>query len=226
MKIDLHVHTNWGSSDSGLSPEELVMTAKEVGLDAICVTEHGTVWGESKLDEYSNDSDLLIIPGMEVATDLGHITVFGLEGYGSGIHIADTLRRAVDAVDGFMIAAHPFRRMFDDPRISGWEKQYDIDEASNLKIFSLVDEMEVVNGANNLKENLFALEVTDRLGWIGVGGSDSHSTTGFGAGGIVLDTKINNVREFITAMKDKAYYPVANLNRNNDVPFRELSDRK
>ena len=43
---------------------------------------------------------------------------------------------------------------------------------------------------------------------------------------IVLDTKINNVREFITAMKDKAYYPVANLNKNNDVPFRELNDRK
>ena len=64
VKIDLHVHTNWGSSDSGLSPQELVTEAKNVGLDAVCVTEHGTVWSQSKVDEMAEESEVLIIPSI------------------------------------------------------------------------------------------------------------------------------------------------------------------
>lgn len=220
VKIDLHVHTNWGSSDSGLSPQELVTEAKNVGLDAVCVTEHGTVWSQSKVDEMAEESEVLIIPGMEVTTDLGHITVFGLNGYGSGMHKAETLKRAVDAVDGFMIAAHPFRRMFDDPRISGWDMIYTAEQAAELRIFSLVDEMEVVNGANNLRENLFALEVADLLGWTGVGGSDSHSTNGLGAGGIVVENTFKDVRSFIDQLRSGKYYPSADMHKFGSRPFR------
>ncbi len=220
VKIDLHVHTNWGSSDSGLSPQELLTEAENVGLDVVCVTEHGTLWSQSKVDELAEKSEVVIIPGMEVTTDLGHVTVFGLHGYGSGMHKAETLKRAVDAVDGFMIAAHPFRRMFDDPRISGWDMIYTAEQAAELRIFSLVDEMEVVNGANNLRENLFALEVADLLGWTGVGGSDSHSTSGLGAGGIVMKNTFKDVQSFIDQLRSGKYYPSADMHKFGSRPFR------
>ena len=45
MLIDLHVHTNISSRCSSLMPEELVDKARELGLDAVCVTEHGTFAG-------------------------------------------------------------------------------------------------------------------------------------------------------------------------------------
>ena len=219
MKIDLHVHTNWGSSDSGLSPKELVSTARRVGLDAVCVTEHGMVWDRYQLQRFSDENELVIIPGMEIATELGHITVFGLEGYAAGIHRADILRRAVTAADGIMIAAHPFRRMFDNERISGWPKRYSVEEAAELPLFSLVDEMEVMNGANNERENLFALQVAQRLGRIGVGGSDAHSNSGLGMGGIVLERRIATVEEFIEEIRAGRYYPSGALWRGETLSF-------
>ena len=209
MKLDLHVHTNWGSSDSGLSPRELVTAAKAVGLDGVCVTEHGTVWDKYQLERFAAEHDFVIIPGMEVATDLGHITCFGLRGYAAGIHRAEILRRVVMASDGIMFAAHPFRRMFDDPRISGWPKMYSLDEAAELPIFSLTDEMEVVNGANNARENLFALQVARRLGRTGVGGGDAHSTSGLGSGGVVMERRVTTVEEFIEEIREGRYYPTA-----------------
>ena len=219
MKLDLHVHTNWGSSDSGLSPGDLVRQAKKVGLDGVCVTEHGTVWDRFQLERFAQDHEFIIIPGMEVATDLGHITTFGLEGYGAGIHRAETLKRAVNAADGFMIAAHPFRRMFDNPKVSGWPKVHNVEQAADLQLFKLVDEMEVVNGANNSRENRFALEVAKRLGKTGVGGSDSHSVNGIGAGGIVLDRTVTTVGEFIEEMRSGRYYPSGSFIRGEMVPF-------
>ncbi|MDP7619732.1 MAG: PHP domain-containing protein [Dehalococcoidia bacterium] len=219
MKLDLHVHTNWGSSDSGLSPGDLVRQAKKVGLDGVCVTEHGTVWDRFQLERFAQDHEFIIIPGMEVATDLGHITTFGLEGYGAGIHRAETLKRAVNAADGFMIAAHPFRRMFDNPKVSGWAKVHNVEQAADLQLFKLVDEMEVVNGANNSRENRFALEVAKRLGKTGVGGSDSHSVNGIGAGGIVLDRTVTTVGEFIEEMRSGRYYPSGSFIRGEMVPF-------
>ena len=219
MKLDLHVHTNFGSSDSGLSPQELVVAAKAVGLDGVCVTEHGTVWDNYQLERFSAEHDFLVIPGMEVATDLGHITCFGLPGYAAGIHRAEILRRVIMASDGIMVAAHPFRRMFDDPRISGWQKQYSLEEAVELPIFKLTDEMEVVNGANNAPENLFALQVARALGRRGVGGGDAHSTSGIGSGAIVTERRISNVEEFIEEIREGRYYPTGSIIQGSDRSY-------
>ena len=38
--FDLHVHTNRGSPDSALTPEEMVEESKRVGLTGVMITEH------------------------------------------------------------------------------------------------------------------------------------------------------------------------------------------
>lgn len=65
MASDLHTHTNF--SDGSLSPEELLDTAKAIGLKYLAITDHDTVDGVKYL--YENglypDKNLKIIFGIE-----------------------------------------------------------------------------------------------------------------------------------------------------------------
>ena len=75
-RIDPHVHTF--HSDGANSPEEIVALAKAKGLDGIVSADHNTLaslgrWG------YCQDSDLLVIPGMEVTYNDGHWNVLGID---------------------------------------------------------------------------------------------------------------------------------------------------
>ena len=49
MLIDIHTHTYPTSDDSTLTPEELIIRAKLIGLDGVCLTDHDGVYG---LTEY------------------------------------------------------------------------------------------------------------------------------------------------------------------------------
>ena len=49
MSSDLHMHTS--CSDGVLTPEELVQSAKEAGLNFIAITDHDTVDGICQLYE-------------------------------------------------------------------------------------------------------------------------------------------------------------------------------
>ena len=66
MASDLHTHTNF--SDGSLSPEELLDTAKAIGLKYLAITDHDTVDGVKYL--YENglypDKNLKIIFGIEL----------------------------------------------------------------------------------------------------------------------------------------------------------------
>ena len=67
MLIDLHVHSN--ESDGTLSPTELVIHAKEKGLQAIALTDHDTIKG---IDEAMQAGELYkveVIPGIELSAD-------------------------------------------------------------------------------------------------------------------------------------------------------------
>ncbi len=73
MKIDLHVHTTY--SDGVFSPEKIVDTALDVGLDAIAITDHDNVLSYQIAVDYANsiipkDSNkpLEILPGVEINT--------------------------------------------------------------------------------------------------------------------------------------------------------------
>ena len=117
--FDMHVHTNQGSPDSGLTPQEMVDDARRLGITGIMVTEHDG-WPRHDFEEFERTvEDIVLIRALEVYTPLGHVITMGLEGhvagYGDSIEVIRTLRREVDKVGGFMILAHPFRFLFDLP---------------------------------------------------------------------------------------------------------------
>ena len=93
--IDLHVHTTRGSSDSSLTPEAMIVEAKRIGLKGICITEHNTLWDKSIFKEFAYRHDMLLIRGVEVDTDMGHVLAFGLDEYVSGISKIQELRKII-----------------------------------------------------------------------------------------------------------------------------------
>lgn len=182
MILDLHVHTNVGSYDSNLSPLELIHTGKAAGLDGVVVTEHDRGWDLDLARKLGRDHDFLILCGMEVSTDLGHILVYGLAEYVSGIIYAENLRQVVDQVEGIMFAAHPYRKAF-TPTNGRWDAPPPaptVLEAADRKLVQLVDGLEVYNGATGERENGLAVAVGDYVGLRGIGGSDAHSELGLG----------------------------------------------
>lgn len=71
MRFDLHLHTT--ASDGQLNPESLVALAVVQHLDAIAITDHDTTAGIAEAENAALDTDLLIIPGVELsATHRGH----------------------------------------------------------------------------------------------------------------------------------------------------------
>ena len=212
--FDLHVHTVRGSSDSSLTPDQLVEAALEIGLDGVCLTEHSGGWEPVEIERVFRGSGLTVVSGLEVDTDMGHVIVFGLASYVNGIHKIAELRKVVDAAGGVMVSAHPFRNLFNSPPYDanlvfrGWDhKPKTVEAAASHPLFELVDDVEVANGANTDKENLFCLKVARHLGLRGTAGSDAHSTHGIGRCVTVFDGDVASEADLIEAMKARAYTP-------------------
>jgi predicted metal-dependent phosphoesterase TrpH len=225
--IDIHLHTNRGSADSNLSPNDLISRAKAIGIGAICITEHDNMWNLAELADLAAEAGVILLRGMEVTTEMGHVGAFGLERYVGGIYKLPELRRIVDGEGGLLIANHPFRYKLDprfsfiNPDAEPIDPSYP-DRAAKLKIFELVDAIEVLNGACGEDENQFALQVARVLGRPEVAGSDSHSANSIGCVTTLLDHPVKNEREFIDAVKLGRCRAGRGLLKDGVAPF-ELS---
>jgi len=228
FSVDLHLHTNRGSSDSNLSPKDLVARARAIGIGAVCITEHDNMWDAREVAAMAADSGVIFLRGMEVTTDMGHVGAFGLERYVGGIYKLAELRRVVDLEGGILIANHPFRYKL-DPRFSFINPDSEpIDpsfpeRAAKLKIFDLVDAIEVLNGACGEEENVFALKVARHLGIAEVAGSDSHSAGSVGCVTTLLDAPVRDERELCEAIRAKRCRAGRGLLKSALAPF-ELSE--
>lgn len=65
MKVDLHVHSV--ASDGTLTPEALVELALAEGVSILALADHDTVEGVSRALEASRDTDLQVIPAVELS---------------------------------------------------------------------------------------------------------------------------------------------------------------
>ena len=66
--IDLHMHST--CSDGTLTPEELVATALDLGLEAAALTDHDTVSGVERFLSAASGTPLRAVPGVELASML------------------------------------------------------------------------------------------------------------------------------------------------------------
>jgi hypothetical protein len=155
---------------------------------------------------------------MEVSTDMGHIVVVGLKEYVGGIRKCEELRKVVDAAGGFMIVAHPFRHFFDPVTFTRHGKQppeMTPENLAKMPVFELVHGIEVLNGANTMRENYMALQVANLVGKPGTGGSDAHSTSGVGYYSTVFEKELTSQEEMLVEMHARRFKPGMGLPEGN-----------
>jgi predicted metal-dependent phosphoesterase TrpH len=227
MIIDLHVHTTNRSSDSSLSTHELIDEALRIGLHGACLTEHGGLWDAFEFERIIGDTrGIVLIPAIEISTDMGHVTVFGLERYTSGISKLAELRHVADATGAYLVLAHPFRNLlarspynpnllYDNPSTYPTTPE----EAADHPALMMVDAIEVANSGNSKDENMFAWEVARYLGKPMIGGSDAHSVHGLGSCTTVFDADISSAKNLVEALRAGHFYPATGLNIGNLQPF-------
>ena len=65
MPIDLHAHTT--ASDGTFSPRQLVAHAKELGLSAIAISDHDTIYGWDEALEAGREAGVRVVPAIELS---------------------------------------------------------------------------------------------------------------------------------------------------------------
>jgi predicted metal-dependent phosphoesterase TrpH len=217
MLIDMHAHTWPRSHDSVLNPDDLIERAKNAGLDAICFTEHDTVWNYREIEELRAKHNFLVLAGVEISTDDGHILVFGIDKYVFGMHRSNELAAHVSKVEGAMVAAHPYRRQMPWFSRSDEEYQQALERASRNPAYKYVSAMEEINGRGSDKENEFSRRLIKMMGMAGTGGTDSHSIQDVGKCATYFEKQIQDERELIAEIKAGRYYAV---DLRSGVPVR------
>ena len=202
MLVDLHTHTNPRSDDSFLKPDELIVHAKRVGLDAVCLTEHDWFWDEEEIAELCQRHNFLVLPGVELTTEEAHLLVFGLKKYVFGMHHASFVKKLVDETGGAIIVAHPYRRHFPIGAEPEDERYYPaLTRACENPVFEVADAIEVLNGRGSKKENAFSLKISKELNLRGVGSSDAHEIQDIGSAATFFERRIGNLQELIAELK-------------------------
>jgi hypothetical protein len=166
MIIDLHLHTIH-SEDSLIAAEDLIEQAIRIGLDGICVTEHNSFEASEIVEEFAFGTSIKVFRGVEVATDLGHLLVYGLDQKQwrpFENRLTPPIQELIDYVrecGGVSVPAHPFR--FQSSSVG--EKLETL-----IGIFAI----EGYNGKSDVEENRLAWEKAESLNLKVIGGSDAH----------------------------------------------------
>jgi predicted metal-dependent phosphoesterase TrpH len=208
MLIDLHTHTHPLSHDSLLSPDELIKAAKAAHLDAVCLTEHDFFWDHAEVATLSKQHDFLVIPGIEVNTEDGHIVVFGLDRFVYGMHRMHELAGLADATGAVMIAAHPYRRQLPFELRHEGDWTHALERAVANAACAHVTAIETHNGRGSDRENAFSTEVATRLNLPRTGSSDAHERKDVGRAATEFDREITNLEDLITELKAGRFKPV------------------
>jgi len=206
MIIDMHVHTMVSSVCSSIAPEDLVKTAMEIGLDGICVTEHGAIEGAMVAKEIGRKYDFPIFTGMEVQSREGHLLLFGYMEKIEGVLPAHEIIDMVEAVGGIVIPAHPYRVPF------GWYSgavEQALEESEFVKMFRVI---EMYNGLSLPEENRTAEEFCKKTGIYGIGGSDAHWIGDVGCCTTIFEAEIADEKQLMEELKKGTYSAKINDN--------------
>ncbi len=190
MRIDLHTHTSAHSSDSNITPGGLMALARERGLDGVVLTEHDRLWpweGAARLA----DDDFIVLAGVEVTTELGHVLVYGLPSLEAGLHRASALRAACDAAKALMFLAHPARN---GAVAVGPEE-----------LATLFDGVEGINGSDGAMQSQASSGASSLCRLPPIGGSDTHAAHEVALAATEFEAEIRSVADLLRALRTGQY---------------------
>ena len=171
LKLDLHIHSE-RSPDGVMALEEIVSLAKARGLDGAAVCDH-----DLALVDPPEFGDFLLIPGVEVSTQLGHL--LGL--FVTGPVGTRDFFQAVEMIHsqgGLAVLAHPFEHSRDGARLA--------------PAVPLLDGIEVWNSRADRKlhdANRLAASFAQVCRLAPFGGSDAHCPQEVGNGFVTVEAQ-------------------------------------
>ena len=177
MILDLHTHSI--KSDDGRAKVENYcqwIRARRVPIDGFVLTEHRQFDFESDYGALARKHDLVILKGAEVETEYGHVLVFGVTAplyrafdFASiGLPLEQVVAHCA-AHDAVAVPCHPGR-----PRVGMSAHLAEHGVPQGVRI------VEIHNGGSRGDEDAVAAAMARELGYLGVGGSDSHIVSHIG----------------------------------------------
>ncbi len=193
--FDLHCHSHF-SADGVSSPEALIAAARKKGLHGFAMTDHNTceavdymiARGLMRADGVPVDG-FLVIPGVEVTTDEGHLLCLGATLPNLKGQPAAEVCQLIHAAGGLAIPPHP----------------YDIFRAGiRRKVLDRleIDALEVFNAATTLhRYNKKAYKYAQERNLPMTSSSDAHHEDAVGAAYTIMDTADFTVRGVLAQIK-------------------------
>jgi predicted metal-dependent phosphoesterase TrpH len=204
MWIDTHCHTKY-SYDNWLEPLALIRRARELGLDGIVITEHYSYEASEPVEAIARDEGMLLLRGVEISTDKGHLLAYGIEddswniwGRDNWLSLPAVIERILE-LGGICVPAHPFREM------GACSLLEDL-----LDVVGIVA-VETHNGNNQETDNDLAIKAAGHMALPGLGGSDCHKVAAVGRCATEFLQPVTDMASFMAAIRSGAcrgsYYP-------------------
>jgi hypothetical protein len=202
MLAELHCHSHHSRgvkvfTEGMASPLQIVKYAKQLGLDAIAVTDHHTVKGGVEALKYGKKINITVIPGVELNTEAGHLIGLGVEEeIGNKLSLDESLEK-IREQGGVTVAPHPF-----DIKNEGIKNN--AIKADAIESFNAIS----LDRISNIKSTRYA----NTCGKAKVNGSDAHSLEmiGYAVTNLDawdLDSALSAIRKGRTFLKNE-YIPV------------------
>jgi len=207
MILDMHVHTQI-SRDATATVEEycqaLVQYRDIYPVDGFVLTEHRAIDRSIDYRKLGEQYGLLILQGVEVDGDFGHILLYG---------VTDECLRYIDITNrrlndrevirimrdcgGIAVPAHPFRES-----IHGRALEEKRDWVAEIEI------IEQFNGANTAVQNAKASAIVARDALRGIGGSDAHYVNWFLTFATVFERRVETMQELAAELLAGRFVPI------------------
>lgn len=189
MFIDLHVHERAFSSDSKMSLAEIVEKARNMGMGAVCISDHDSLGIREEAARYSREVGFPIFVGVEILTVQGDIVAYGIPyAFQPRTIDAQEFINYVHCNGGACFSAHPFRN-----------NQRGLEE--HLAVVQRLDGVEVLNGSTSLEANRTALEYSRKYGIQPLGASDAHDTQQLGKYVTYFPEEPRDLQDFIRILR-------------------------
>ncbi|KPV63362.1 MAG: PHP domain protein [Candidatus Bathyarchaeota archaeon BA1] len=109
-RIDLHMHTRF-SGDATISPRLIVdQLYAHPFIKGVAITDHDTPQGYGHVCRLAMAyGDILVIPGIEVSTQQGHVTVLGIEEEPAHSSTVEDVTDFARERAGIIVIPHPYR---------------------------------------------------------------------------------------------------------------------
>ena len=202
MILDLHTHSI--KSDDGRAKVQNYcqwIRTRDIPIDGFVLTEHRQFDFESDYSDLAKKHDLVILKGSEVETEYGHVLVFGVtEGLCEafdftriGLRLEEVIEHC-HAHNAIAAPCHPGR-----PRVGMSAHLAEHGVPKGVRI------VEIHNGGSRGDEDAVAKAMAEELGYVGIGGSDSHIVSHIGRCATAFPDPVTTEAELVEALRSEQF---------------------